>query len=251
VAHLVKFLTESPEVVVLLLYLVVPGFVFVRVYDLLAPGERRSLGGAIIDTLGTSFIFMMFWFWPFAALYDYRDSLGSGLRYLILSVLTVLAAFVTPVLLAYVVHRLRRSRFLTGSTSEPSPTSRDWFFSAKAENCYVRFHLKTGETLGGYYGDNSFAASLPHGEEIYVEEVWRLDEDGRFAEQVEGTKGAFVSREDCTLMEFLEGGEASSNKDGHEPMAEEPNIGERIHGEGYESGKHNSPTRTSPGREGS
>ena len=66
-AHLVKFLTESPEVVVLLLYLVVPGFVFVRVYDLLAPGERRSLGGAIIDTLGTSFIFMMFWFWPFAS----------------------------------------------------------------------------------------------------------------------------------------------------------------------------------------
>ncbi len=41
-AHLVKFLTQAPEVVVLLLYLVVPGFVFIRVYDLLAPDERRS-----------------------------------------------------------------------------------------------------------------------------------------------------------------------------------------------------------------
>ena len=220
-AHLLKSLTEAPEVVVLLLYLVVPGFIFIRIYDVFAPGERRSLGEVIIDTVGTSFICMMFWFWPFAALYDYRDSLPPWLRYLTLAVLTVLAAFVTPVLGAYLIHRLRHSRYLTGSISQPSPTSWEGFFSAKAENYYVRFYLKTGEKLGGYYGDDSFATSFPHGEEIYVEEVWRLDEDGRFAEQIEGTKGAFVSREDCTLLEFFEVREASGNKDGHEPVAEE------------------------------
>jgi hypothetical protein len=146
-AHLLKSLTEAPEVVILLLYLVVPGFIFIRIYDVFAPGERRSLGEAIIDTVGSSFIFMMFWFWPFAALYEYRDSLPPRLRYLTLAVLTVLAAFVTPILGAYLIHRLRRSRYLTGSISRPSPTPWEVFFSATADNYYVRFYLRIGENL--------------------------------------------------------------------------------------------------------
>ena len=248
---LFKFLVTAPEAVILLLYVVVPGFVYMKVYDVLAPGERRSLGEAIIDTLGFSFMLMAFWFWPFILLYEHSDSLGTWLRYLIVFVLSVLAAFVTPALVAYLVYRGRHHNFLTGKTSQPSPTSWDWFFLAKADNYYVRFHLKTGEQFGGYYGENSFATSFPHREEIYIEEVWRLDEDGKFAEQIESTKGAFVNREDCTLVEFLEVGAAPGKQDGPISipisMAEETNTGEEVmRGEGYQSGKQNFPNRVPP-----
>ena len=250
---LFKFLIEAPEAVILLLYLVVPGYIIVKVYDLLAPGERRNLGDTIIEILAWSFIQLMFWFWPFVVLYTYSDSIATWLRYLIAFVLTILAVFVTPILAAYLINKVRHGGFIRGvakgSSSQPSPSSWDWFFSEKANNYYVRFHLKTGEKLGGYFGENSFATSFPHKQEVYIEEAWQLDEDGKFTEPIEGTKGAFVNREDCTLVQLLEVREASGNQDGHKPMAEESTPERRIRGEGYQSGKPNSPTRTPPRRE--
>jgi Family of unknown function (DUF6338) len=250
---LFKFLMQEPEAVILLLYLVVPGYITTKVYDLLAPGERRTLGEAIIEIIAWSFILLMFWFWPFVLLYQYSDSLSMWLRYLIAFVLTVLAVFVTPILAAYLIYTVRHRGFVRGlakgSSSHPSPTSWDWFFSEKANNYYIKFHLKTGENLGGYYGENSFATSFPNKQEVYIEEAWHLDEDGKFTEPIEGTKGAFVSREDCTLVQFLEVREASGNQDGQKPIAAEPNLERRVRGEGYQSGQHNSPTRTPPGRE--
>jgi hypothetical protein len=93
--------------------------------------------------------------------------------------------------------------------TKPSPTPSDWVFSHEAGKHFcVRFHRKEGEDLGGYFGENSFAASSPNGQEIYVEEVWRVDEDGRFVERVEETDGAMVNREDCTRIEFFKSREA-------------------------------------------
>jgi hypothetical protein len=262
---LFKFLIEAPEAVILLLYLVLPGYITVKVYDLLAPGERRSLGDTIIDILAWSFMLMLLWFWPFVTLYVYADSLARWLHYLIAFVLTILAVFVTPILAANLIYTVRHRNFIRGaakgSSTTASPTSWDWFFSEKANNYYVRFHLKTGEKLGGYYGENSYATSFPHEQEVYIEEEWHLDEDGKFTEPIEGTKGALVTREDCSLVQFLEVREATGNRDGdqnhnghddqdgHKLIVEEPNTARRIHGEGYQSGKPNSPTRRPPGRE--
>jgi hypothetical protein len=263
--ELFKFLVTSPEAVILLLYLVVPGYIATKIYDILAPGERQGFGEAIIDILAWSFILMLFWFWPFAALYQYSELLSTGSRYLIAFVLTILAVFVTPPLAAYLLFRVRNRGYLRGLakgvSSHPSPTSWDWFFSENANNYYVRFHLKTGERLGGYYGENSFATSFPHKQEVYIEEEWHLDEDGKFTEPIEGTKGTIVNREDCSLVQFLEVREAAGNRDGdqnhnghedqdgHKLIVEEPNIKPRVRGQGYQSGKPNSPTRTPPGRE--
>lgn len=37
--------------------------------------------------------------------------------------------------------------------------------------CYVRFHLKEGDNLGGYFGQYSLASSFPNAQQIYVEEA--------------------------------------------------------------------------------
>ena len=37
----------------------------------------------------------------------------------------------------------------------------------------------------------------------YVEEAWRLHEDGSFAEPVASTVGAVVNLEECELVEFV------------------------------------------------
>jgi hypothetical protein len=111
----------------------------------------------------------------------------------------------------------------------------------------VRFHLKEGMDLGGCFGERSFATSSPNAQEIYVEEVWRVDENGRFVERVEKTDGAMVRSENYELIEFLETREATGDQEPHKSTAEEPNTAEGIRGEGYQSGKSAPPNRLPPG----
>jgi hypothetical protein len=40
--------------------------------------------------------------------------------------------------------------------------------------------------------------------DIYVSEVWQIDEHGEFKERIVGTMGMLIRREDCELIEFLE-----------------------------------------------
>jgi hypothetical protein len=202
---LIAAIATSPEVLVLALFLLVPGFVFIRVLDSLHPGRRLSTGQQIIDVGFWSVANLAVWFLPTLILLQ----LGPGLPYLLyrllLFVLILLGIFGTPLLLAYILHRLELRGTLKNWGTKPSPTPSDWVFSHEAgKHYYVRFHRKEGKDLGGYFGENSFAGASANGKEIYIEEVWRLDEDGRFIERVEGTQGAIVHREDCDLIEFFE-----------------------------------------------
>ena len=163
------------------------------------------MGNQIIDVGFWSVAILAVWFLPAVLLFRFGSALPYGLYPLLLFLLILLGVFITPLLLAYIFHRLELRGTLQHMGTKPSPTPSDWVFSQEAgKHFYVRFHRKEGKDLGGYFGENSFAKSSPNGQEIYVEEVWRLDEDGRFIEPVEETQGAIVNREDCTLIEFVE-----------------------------------------------
>jgi hypothetical protein len=212
VASLLTLLTSEPEALILILFLVVPGFIFIKLLDTLLPGRRRGFGQEIIDILFWSFTVLAVWFFPALVLFRLSDSLPWWLYQLLLLALIVLGIFVTPIVAAYILYRLEGRGTLKSLGAHPNPTSWDWFFSNRAGNYYVRFHRKEGKDLGGYFGEKSFAASSPNAQQIYVEEVWRLGEDGKFVERVEGTEGAIVNSEDCELIEFFETQEAREGR---------------------------------------
>jgi hypothetical protein len=217
VASLITAIATKPEVLILLLFLLVPGFVFIRVIDTLHPGRRATMGHQIIDVGFWSVAILAVWFLPAVLLFRYGPGLSYGLYPLLLFVLIVGGIFVTPILLAYILHRLELRGTLKKLGTKPSPTPSDWVFSGSADDhYYILFHRKEGKDLGGYFGENSFATSSPNGQEIFVEEVWRLDEGGRFIERVEGTRGAIVNREDCDLIEFFEAPKARDGKTQYE-----------------------------------
>jgi hypothetical protein len=222
VSSLLKLLTTTPQALVLLLFLLVPGFVFIKVFDNLLPGRRRSFGQQVIDIVCWSFTILAVWLLPALIVFGLSQRVSGWLFHLLLFALILLGVFVTPILLAYIFYRLDLRGTLKNWGTRPSPTSWDWFFSNRADNhsyvhragnhYYVRFHLKDGKKLGGYFGERSFAASSPNAQQIYVEEIWRVDENGRFVEPVEGTKGAVVDKEDCALIEFFETRESRDGK---------------------------------------
>ena len=57
-----------------------------------------------------------------------------------------------------------------------------WEFVLRRPNPrYVRFQLKDGlGVVGGVFADHSFASINTARADIYLEQVWRLDEDGNF-----------------------------------------------------------------------
>jgi hypothetical protein len=120
--------------------------------------------------------------------------------------------FATPILAGYILYRLVGRGYLKNFGAQPNPTSWGWFFSNRAGDHYVRFQRKEGKDLGGYFGEHSFAASSPNAQQIYIEEVWRLDEDGKFIERVEGSEGAMVNSEDYEFIEFFNAREARDGK---------------------------------------
>lgn len=204
----------TPETLALFLYFVLPGLVLVKVYDLIVPTSRRDASAAFLDGLAYSFMILAVGFWPYLLLVSSQKPLPDGLYYFLLFLLTILIVFVAPIALALFYYRSRTKGFLQGKVPDPTPTPWDWFFSGKGPHasldpetkrpvCYVRFRLKEGDNMGGYFGQYSLASSFPTTSQVYVEEAWRLNEDGTFGERVESTVGAIVNLEECELVEFV------------------------------------------------
>jgi hypothetical protein len=91
-------------------------------------------------------------------LFELGPRLPYWLYHLLLFVFILLGVFSTPLLLAYIFHRLELRGTLKNLGTKPSPTPSDLLFSnSEGKHYYVRFHRKDGKDLGGYFGENSFA----------------------------------------------------------------------------------------------
>ncbi len=187
----------------LFILLVLPGFIAQSVYDLFIPhGERDASANLFLGlAYGTVNLVLT---WPLVYWAVYAVS-GVSIPMKALAyggLLFSLAIF--PALLGVATFWLRNSALLKRwGLITPHPTSWDSFF-ARRETCWVIFRLKSGSMIGGHYGLGSHTSSFPNEADIYVSEVWRLDEQGQFKGRVDGTMGMLIRRDDCELIEFIE-----------------------------------------------
>jgi len=63
--------------------------------------------------------------------------------------------------------------------------------------------LKDGRKIGGKYHKNSFTSSYPVEEQIYLEEVWELDENEDFKRVIDRTEGMIISRDEILSVELF------------------------------------------------
>ena len=90
-----------------------------------------------------------------------------------------------------------------GLTVHPIPRSWDYVFS-RGISYFVLVTLTDGNRIGGLWGSNSFASSYPvDDEDLYLEQLWRLGQDGEFEEPFPLSAGALVRRSDIRYMEFF------------------------------------------------
>lgn len=184
----------------LFLTMVVPGFVSLKVWDLLVPSERRDFSKSLVDAVAYSAINFALLFWLVA--YVSRPDLFKESRF---GYLTghFLLLFAFPVFWPVAMLWLMRTKFVSSFVVDPIQKPWDFVF-AKREPAWVIVHLRNGGVIGGRYGARSFASSFPAPEQIFIEQIWALDERRNFVHRIERTKGVIVLGEDILAVEFFE-----------------------------------------------
>ncbi|HEU5381669.1 MAG TPA: DUF6338 family protein [Ktedonobacteraceae bacterium] len=191
----------SSQVLPIFLIFVVPGVVATKVYSYLIPSERRQLTDYLVELVTFSMFYLALFFWLINLLY----LPGVQSRGYLFYPLLLLAVFVIPACLGWAGSYLMQAQWLrrlTKSATHPVPLSWDYIFS-KGEPYWIIFHLKNGKMIGGYYSSGSFASGYPDVQEIYVQEIWALDEFGRFRQRIGRTAGGYIKAEDCDFVEFF------------------------------------------------
>ena len=183
----------------LFLMFVVPGFISIKVYDLIIPGERRDFSKAIVEAIAYSSLNFALLSW-LIALISRGDF--SGKYPVSYAVLIIMIMFGFPVLWPIIFLKITEWKPIASKIYHPIQKPWDWFFR-KGDACWVIIHLKDGRKIGGKYGENSFASSFPAEEQIYLEEIWRLDKKGAFIQPAERSKGMIIFKEEILSVEFF------------------------------------------------
>lgn len=184
----------------LFLLIVFPGILAIKVHDLFYPPQKRDFGSSLLEAATYGLINFGIWVWPLLYI-NQADFAKNHAGWYTLGSFVFLVA--SPILLACLLAWARTWPLVTKWIGWPNKSAWDDFFK-KSRESWVLFHLKSGKMLGGYYGEQSYATSFPDEPEIYVEEVWRVDENGHFVEKVDGTFGMILKQAECERLEFLE-----------------------------------------------
>lgn len=184
----------------LFLLFFMPGFISIKVYDLLIPGERRDFSKSLLEVVGYSSL-------NFAPLSPLIILILAGVplfdNIYFFTLLAMLALFVLPILWPILFVRLQSWPPAAAYLRHPIEKPWDYVFGSK-DPFWVIVHLKDGRRVAGKFYSNSFASSYPAEEQIYLEEMWRLDDDGKFIEPVDRSRGVIVLRSEIALVELFE-----------------------------------------------
>jgi len=175
---------------------VLPGFVSLKVWDLLVPGERRNFDGALVDVVAYSTLDFAALFWLISPLL--AGQLSNFSSWLAITVIFIGAPAFWPIFWKW----LRTRRWISRFTVHPLARPWDYVFS-KREPAWIIVHLKNGSAVGGRYGEHSFASSWPVAEQLYLEELWELDEKCRFVAPVPQSRGAIILHDEILAVQLF------------------------------------------------
>jgi len=173
----------------------VPGLISLKIWSLLVPSERINLADRALEVLTYGALNFAALFWVIII----AIRTGGWLQHLLYA--TVLLA--TPVVWPIFVNLILKSAFLRGRIVHPTPRAWDAYFG-RGNPCFILVHLKNGEMVGGLYSSNSFASSFPNEEDVYIEQVWKIDETGSFDGPIQDTDGILIVGDSIEYLEFFQ-----------------------------------------------
>ncbi len=171
-----------------------PGFISLRVWSLIFPTSEQALKDQLGEALSFGILNAMICA-PLFLLVEPKTPLA--LYGLVILTLVILPA-VWPFPALWLMRTLQRLNviLITSRSAWDDVFLRD-------EPYFVIVHLEDGGRVGGYYGPNSFAGLHPISGHLYLEQLWFLDEQGRFTHAVPDSRGLILRPDDYKYIELM------------------------------------------------
>lgn len=178
---------------------VIPGFISIKVYELLFPTQQKDSSKQLIDAITYSCINYSLLLWP---ILEVESSSLSQAHPSMYRIFYVMVMFVFPIIWVLIWKWVRtRSIF---QKNAPHPTEKPWdYVFAKRKWFWVIVTLKEGDKIAGKYASASFASSAPAPEQIYLEECWVLNEDEGFERSRTNSAGIIILSDEISTIELF------------------------------------------------
>lgn len=185
---------------VLFLAFVMPGFISIKVYNLLYKTNLINSSEMIIDAITYSSINYALWFVPIGLIENNKIQTEYPVYYTFFYGFILL---VSPILLAYFWGLLREKGVFQNKLAHPISKPWDYVFKQRKQY-WVLIKLKNGEFIGGKYASASFTSSYPAEEQIYLEETWVLNKENMFERPVEKSAGIIIMSNEISYVELFQ-----------------------------------------------
>lgn len=176
-----------------------PGFISMKVYGLLVPGERRDFSKDVIEAVAYSALNFAALSWLILIILS-KGFYSSHPYWFYFCVIIIL--LVAPIFWPVLFLRLSKIPLIARYILHPMPRPWDYVFGER-KAYWVIVHLKDGKKIAGIYDTKSFASAFPEKEQIYLEEVWKLDDNGVFIEPIKRSAGIIILGEEIVSIEFF------------------------------------------------
>ena len=183
---------------ILFIAFVIPGFISIKVYQLAFPGTERPASDQITDAIAYSSINYALLTFPIILVESSSLSQARGFLYYLFYVFVL---FIAPILWVLLWKYLRTRGFF--QRNAPHPTAKPWdYVFAQRKPYWVKVTLKDGSIIGGRYAEKSFASSAPAPEQLYLEETWILNDNGRFERAKNDSAGVIILSSEISHIEL-------------------------------------------------
>lgn len=186
---------------------ILPGAISMYVYGLLVPQKELKLQEKILESICFSLLNILIVGIPLRELLGVdafsATAVGSlswrGWSYII-------AAFVIlPITYPFLLRYMLRGAEQFGIVTIQAKTAWDDFFGSRSRGCWVQVLLNDGQWIGGRFDRSSYASSFPDPGHILIEELWEVDEGGRFTTPLDGSPGAILRPTDYKWIRVFPG----------------------------------------------
>lgn len=183
----------------LFIVFVIPGFITLKTYGLLAATGHRESSQQLIDAVAYSCINYAILAFPILALESSNAKETAPYWYIGAWAVFLL---VVPVALACAFWKLRATDFFQKTL--PHPVGKPWdYFFAQRRQLWVVVTFKDGRKVGGLFGSKSFASSHPYPPELYLEDAWLVNEDDGLERIRTATAGILITGSEISTIEFF------------------------------------------------
>jgi hypothetical protein len=177
----------------------VPGFIYLKAYRLFFAETNTDFSKDLYEAIGFSFLNAIVFSYPLYLIHVTQLLSKHPLVYFLIVIFIVIIA---PFLYAFIFQRISKKKWFSRFLVSPTKSAWDSFFSNR-ESYYVVVTLKSGRKIGGKYGLKSYSSTFPNPKEIYLQEVWKLNEKNGFENIMPQTEGILISESEISTIEFF------------------------------------------------